>query len=138
MKRMVSARSLAVLVLVAAAPAQTPAPAITQLFGFPRDQTLANCPQGDFPQALIEGADGNFYGITTAGGTGLNAQRTVFKITPGGQLTVIYSFAEQSDGCLPNGAAPNNSYESGWSRGAACCRPCPGDGERPSRHALSR
>src|ERR1035437_8647070 len=72
MNRIVSARSLAVLVLVAAAAAQPPAPAITQLFDFPCDQTLANCPQGDSPQVLIEGADGNFYGITTAGGTGLN------------------------------------------------------------------
>jgi uncharacterized repeat protein (TIGR03803 family) len=111
MKRILSALSLPVLVLVAAVVAQTPAPAIIQVFGFPCDQTLTICPLGDFPSGLIESADGNFYGTTVAGGTGLNSQGTVFKLTPSGQLTVIYNFAEQSDGSLPNGAAPTSLVE---------------------------
>jgi uncharacterized repeat protein (TIGR03803 family) len=52
--------------------------------------TLTACPEGSFPNGLIEGADGNFYGITIAGGTGLNSLGTVFQITPGGVLTVLF------------------------------------------------
>jgi uncharacterized repeat protein (TIGR03803 family) len=109
MNRMLSALSRALLTIAAAA--QTPAPAITQLFGFPCDATLTACPEGSFPNGLIEGADGNFYGITVAGGTGLNSQGTVFQITPGGVLTVLFNFAEQPDGSLPNGAAPTSLVE---------------------------
>jgi len=113
MNRMVLALSLAVLVLVAAAAAQTPAPAITQLFGFPCNTTPTGtiCPDGSFLSGFVEGADGSFYGIASEGGTGLNAQGTVFKITPSGELTVIYSFAEQPDGSLPNGASPTSLVE---------------------------
>jgi uncharacterized repeat protein (TIGR03803 family) len=92
--------------------AQTPAaPTIKQLFGFPYDSTLTLCPDGSFPQGFIESADGNFYGIAVAGGTGLNSQGTVFKITPTGGFTLLYSFAEQPDGSLPNGAAPTSLVE---------------------------
>jgi len=109
MKRTVSALCFAVLSLAAAA--QTPAPAITQLFGFPCDSTLTQCPDGSFPEGFIESADGNFYGIAAAGGTGLNSQGSVFKITPTGQFTLLYSFAELPDGSLPNGAAPTSLAE---------------------------
>ena len=49
-------------------------------------------PQGsDQPKApLIQGTDGNFYGTTALGGK--NNQGTVFKITPSGNLTVLYNF----------------------------------------------
>ena len=96
MKRTLSALCFAVLSLAAAA--QTPAPAITQLLGFPCDSTLTQCPDGSFPQGFIESVDGNFYGIASAGGTGLNSQGSVFKITPSGQFTLLYSFAELPDG----------------------------------------
>jgi uncharacterized repeat protein (TIGR03803 family) len=47
---------------------------------------------GNHPYAaLIQGGDGSFYG-TTAGG-GASSQGTVFKITPTGVETVLYSFA---------------------------------------------
>jgi len=94
------------------AAAQTPAiPFITQLFGFPCDSTLTQCPDGSFPQGFIESADGNFYGIAAAGGTGLNSQGSVFKITLSGEFTLLYSFAELPDGSLPNGAAPTSLVE---------------------------
>src|SRR5579864_4865163 len=109
MKRTLSALCFAMLTLAAAA--QTPAPAITQLFGFPCDSTLTQCPDGSFPQGLIEGADGNFYGIASEGGTGLNSPGSVFKITPSGQFTLLYSFAELPDGSLPNGAAATSLVE---------------------------
>jgi uncharacterized repeat protein (TIGR03803 family) len=54
---------------------------------------------------LIEGSDGNFYGTTKLGGmhnlgTGQN-RGTVFRITPAGVETVLYSFAGGSDGSQP-------------------------------------
>jgi len=49
---------------------------------------------------LIQGSDGNFYGTTISGGA--NNQGTVFKITPSGTETVLYSFAGGvSDGAQP-------------------------------------
>jgi uncharacterized repeat protein (TIGR03803 family) len=57
---------------------------------------------GQIPQAgLVQGSDGNFYGTTAQGGTmGLG---TVFRISPGGSYTNLYSF-----GSLPNdGGDPN-------------------------------
>jgi len=52
--------------------------------------------------SLIQGVDGNFYGTTAVDGA--NGHGTVFKITPAGTLTTIYSFCAQSnctDGIYP-------------------------------------
>jgi uncharacterized repeat protein (TIGR03803 family) len=60
---------------------------------------------GASPNAgLVEGRDGNFYGVTPGGGTNNNG--TVFKITPAGTQTVLYRFAGQPN----DGASP---YQSG-------------------------
>ncbi len=49
---------------------------------------------------LTLGTDGNFYGTTQGGGTGLTG--TVFKITPAGKLTTLYSFPNSTvDGASP-------------------------------------
>ncbi len=48
--------------------------------------------------ALVQGADGNFYGTTEFGGA--NNLGTVFKITPAGTLTTLHSFAG-TDGSYP-------------------------------------
>ncbi len=59
-------------------------------------------PDGNGPDAgLVQSSDGNFYGTTTAGGASGNCDAgcgTVFKITPSGALTNLYSFCSQS-GC---------------------------------------
>ena len=47
---------------------------------------------GADPISLIQASDGNFYGMTDQGGT--NGFGTVFKVTPGGSETVLYSFAD--------------------------------------------
>jgi uncharacterized repeat protein (TIGR03803 family) len=45
---------------------------------------------GASPAIIIQGSDGNFYGTTSAGGA--NSAGTVFKLTPTGVETVLYSF----------------------------------------------
>jgi uncharacterized repeat protein (TIGR03803 family) len=64
----------------------------------------SGCTDGSNPEAgLVQGTNGNFYGTTASGGNngpscnGLGCG-TVFKITPTGQLTTLYSFCSQS-GC---------------------------------------
>lgn len=56
---------------------------------------------GAFPVAgLVPGADGNFYGSASVGGTG-GDWGTIFKITPGGTFSSIYSFTGVADGGFP-------------------------------------
>ncbi len=65
-------------------------------------------PDGFSPDALIIGSDGNLYGATFAGGatypSSQNASLTgagvVFKMTPSGDISVVYSF-RGSDGYAP-------------------------------------
>jgi uncharacterized repeat protein (TIGR03803 family) len=52
--------------------------------------------------ALVQGGDGNFYG-TTAGGGAVGGGGTVFKMTPAGGLTTLFSFNE-TDGANPSAA----------------------------------
>jgi uncharacterized repeat protein (TIGR03803 family) len=60
-------------------------------------------PNGATPYGpLVQGTDGNFYGTAAAGGAyGWGA---VFRITPDGMLTNIYSFTGSNDGAFPRGA----------------------------------
>ena len=57
---------------------------------------------GDVPTSgLVPDNDGNFYGTTS--GTGYNGDDgTIFRITPSGTLTTLYSFSG-ADGSQPNG-----------------------------------
>ncbi len=61
--------------------------------------------EGALPEygALVQGTDGNFYGTTVAGGGNKNGG-TVFKVTPAGAVTTVYSFCSQP-GCV-DGEAP--------------------------------
>jgi uncharacterized repeat protein (TIGR03803 family) len=96
----------------------TPAGTLTTLYHF---CTQPNCPDGYGPVgALVQGTDGNFYGTTTQGGA--NDTGTVFKITPEGVLTTLYSFTDQSDGGLPGAgliqASDGNFYGTTSNAGA--------------------
>jgi uncharacterized repeat protein (TIGR03803 family) len=81
----------------------TPEGALTTLHSFDGND-------GAYPNALVQGTDGNFYGTTFYGGANSlpactdneseAACGTVFKITPGGTLTTLHSF-DLKDGALP-------------------------------------
>ena len=66
------------------------------LYAFCPGGWTTSCTDGAEPSAgLIQATDGNFYG-TTYGGGNYNGG-TVFKITPNGALTTLYSFPADSD-----------------------------------------
>lgn len=74
----------------------TPAGSVTAMYVF---CALANCADGTSPeQALIEGAEHNFYGVASRGGN--NRAGVAFKLTPAGTLTVLHSFS-LADGTGP-------------------------------------
>ena len=89
----------AALVLAAAGISDLPAWAQTfqELHAFGTVAYDGSDPEG----ALIQGTDGNFYGSTTAGGA--SGDGTVFKMTPGGALTTLFSFSG-GNGSFPYGA----------------------------------
>lgn len=76
--------------------------ALTTIYNF---CALPGCRDGAGPTALMQASDGNFYGAT--GGMGRCNGGTVFKLTVGGKLTTLYSFAGvENCGNLANGAFP--------------------------------
>ena len=77
----------------------TPGGTLTTVYNFCSE---SGCMDGVLPEAgLLQATSGDFYGTTNGGGLGYG---TVFKITPGGTLTTLYSFCSQS-GCA-DGAFP--------------------------------
>lgn len=82
----------------------TPGGTFTTLYKF-CSQGGSSCTDGEAPEApLVQGTDGNFYGTTLEGGA--HGSGTIFKMTPAGALTTLYSFCAQSgcaDGSNPFG-----------------------------------
>jgi uncharacterized repeat protein (TIGR03803 family) len=77
----------------------TPAGQLTTLYSF------TGGADGSLPNALIQGADGNFYGSTLCGpespSNTFTGDGTVFKVTPAGALTTLYRFTGANDGANP-------------------------------------
>lgn len=70
----------------------TPEGALTTLYGFCAQTANNICIDGDIPLgALVQGANGNFYGTTDLGGT--HDAGTVFEVTAAGKLTTLHSFS---------------------------------------------
>lgn len=65
---------------------------IAQLFAFPCAQQTGNCPSGASPDVLIQASDGNFYGAAEFSTIDNSGGGTLFKITPGGQFTRLFTF----------------------------------------------
>jgi uncharacterized repeat protein (TIGR03803 family) len=76
--------------------------ALTTLYSF---CAQPGCTDGANPDAgLVQATNGNFYGTTHSGGAN-GASGTVFRITPQGALTTLYSFCAQTncvDGLNPS------------------------------------
>jgi uncharacterized repeat protein (TIGR03803 family) len=101
----------------------TPQGALTQLLSF--DFT-----DGEKPfSALIQGVDGNYYGMTNEGGNSSCECGTVFRITPDGNLTTVHSF-QGSDGASPQGGlvqgTDGNLYGTTQFGGDTNCNPSSG------------
>lgn len=83
----------------------TPGGVLTTLYSF---CALPGCTDGYQPDGLVQGADGNFYGTTLYGGSNtpacLGFCGTLFKLTPQGALTTLYTFCSQKN--CADGAAP--------------------------------
>jgi uncharacterized repeat protein (TIGR03803 family) len=102
----------------------TPTGTLTTIYAF---CSQSNCTDGLQPFAgLVLGTDGNFYGTTWSGGA--NDWGTVFKITPTGTLTTLYSFCSQTncaDGSNPKAglvlATDGNFYGTTYWGGANTC-----------------
>lgn len=79
----------------------TPEGAFTTVYNF---CSKPKCADGHQPYApLIQATDGDLYGTTRGEGAG-NGYGTIFKITPGGKLTTLYTFCAQrgcTDGWQP-------------------------------------
>ena len=109
----------------------TPAGTLTSLYSFCSE---TNCTDGASPYAgLIQGTDGNFYGTTYYGGANKDmicsmegyGCGTIFKMTPSGTLTTLYSFCSQTncaDGYQPTAGliqASNGNFYGTTSSGGA-------------------
>jgi uncharacterized repeat protein (TIGR03803 family) len=77
---------------VIASPAQT----LTTVYSF---CSQSYCTDGAYPLGrLVQATDGNFYGTTFGGDANVG---TVYKLTPGGALTVLHTFTGAFDGSQP-------------------------------------
>lgn len=81
----------------------TPKGALTTLHTFCQQN---GCPDGQVPNAgLVLATDGNLYGVTSSGGA--VGSGTIFKVTPSGAFTSLYSFCSLA-GCV-DGAGPDGT-----------------------------
>src|ERR1017187_409046 len=100
----------------------SPSGTFTSLYsfaGYPND--------GAQPQAgLVQGSDGNFYGTTAGGGTNSCYCGTVFRISPSGTYTSLYSFGgSPNDGANPEAGlvqgSDGNFYGTTYDGGSTNC-----------------
>jgi uncharacterized repeat protein (TIGR03803 family) len=79
----------------------TPAGVFTTLYSF------SGGADGSLPNSLMQGDDGNFYGSTLYGPESppnvFSGLGKIFKITPAGALTILYTFTGANDGGNPGG-----------------------------------
>jgi uncharacterized repeat protein (TIGR03803 family) len=71
----------------------SPSDTFTSLYDIP------SLSDGEYPNAIIQATDGNFYGTTSAGGA--NDYGTIFELTSAGVFTVLHDFSG-ADGEVPH------------------------------------
>jgi len=83
----------------------SPSGTLTTLYSFCSQGVFPTCTDGAYPAAgLIQATDGDFYGTTVVGGA--SGYGTVFKISPSGTLTTLYSFCAEGEPNCTDGATP--------------------------------
>jgi len=79
---------------------------LTTLYSFSDPRGAGAYPEG----GLTQGIDGNFFGTADQGGP--SRYGTVFKITPDGELTALYTFCPSGENCV-DGFAPQHGLVRG-------------------------
>jgi uncharacterized repeat protein (TIGR03803 family) len=113
-----------------------PAPGFSVFYEFGSNGSSVD---GFLPNAgLVQGADGNFYGTTYHGGAYSNVvavetEGTVFKITPSGTESILYSFGAtgSTDGALPESSlviGNDGNFYGTTLFGGTCCADVSGAG----------
>jgi uncharacterized repeat protein (TIGR03803 family) len=116
----------AIALLCMATAKASPAQTFTTLVNF-NYATGAN----PYFMSFVQGTDGNLYGTTEGGGA--NGEGTVFKVTPTGTLTTLYSFCAKTnctDGSVPFGGlvlGTDGNFYGTTSEGGESGSPCFGD-----------
>lgn len=119
------------LLALSAAPVGAQAPTLSILHTFTSQDSLGGNSDGAGPcHPIVQGYDGNYYGVTNGGGivgfqTGGNG--VIYKLTPGGVMTTLHYFSNNAnqtqsnaDGAFPMGiiqGQDGNLYGSCWSGG---------------------
>src|SRR4029077_5350596 len=69
------------------------------------------CPQGGRPDVIMQASDGNFYGAAQVTDEGVSDPQggTLFKLTPAGEFTHLFTFTQGSGGFL-NGNNPADGF----------------------------
>ena len=103
-------------------------PAQAQEYAYKELYKSAGAPRASNPNGLVRDSDGNFFGTGGGGACGLGS---VFRMTPTGTVTVLYSFTGLADGGSP--VSPlvrdqrGNIYGATSGRGTSTCpfnEPC--------------
>jgi len=86
---------------------------IDQLFAFTciSGASGETCPQGGRPDLIIQASDGNYYGAAGVSDEGVSDPQggTLFKLTPAGKFTRLFTFTQGTSGFL-NGNGPASGF----------------------------
>ena len=86
---------------------------IKQLFAFTCTSGVnkETCPQGARPDIVLQASDGNFHGAAQVTDEGVSDPQggTLFKLTPGGKFTRLFTFTQGTSGFL-NGNNPVDGF----------------------------
>ena len=93
--------------------AQVSSSAVVPLVAFACDPATHACSEGALPNSLVQASDGNFYGSTSSSNDGSTQVEggSIFKITPSGVVTLLFTFRPNQGGVFLTGSGPNLEIE---------------------------